>query len=50
MLSGGMVLMGVSVVRILGYQDLAVVQRYPKQTSDDLRQAHAANSPVDREE
>lgn len=38
----------VSVARILGHRDLAVVQRYLKQTSDDLRQAHAANSPVDR--
>jgi integrase len=38
----------VSVARLLGHKDLAVIQRYLKQTAEDLRQAHAANSPVDR--
>lgn len=38
----------VSVARLLGHRDLSVVQRYLKQTPDDLRQAHAGSSPVDR--
>jgi len=38
----------VSVARVLGHRDLTVVQRYLKQTPEDLRQAHAAASPVDR--
>jgi integrase/recombinase XerD len=38
----------VSLQRLLGHADLTVIQRYLRQTQDDLRAAHAKGSPVDR--
>ncbi len=37
-----------TVSRLLGHKGLEVTRRYLRQTPEDLRQAHAANSPVDR--
>lgn len=37
-----------TLARLLGHSDLSLLKRYAKQTTDDLRQVHAAVSPVDR--
>jgi len=37
-----------TIQRLLGHSDLSILKRYVKQTSEDLRIAHAAHSPVDR--
>jgi integrase/recombinase XerD len=37
-----------TVSRLLGHSTLQVTTKYLKQTSEDLRVTHAANSPVDR--
>ncbi|HLB49302.1 MAG TPA: hypothetical protein VJL59_20010 [Anaerolineales bacterium] len=37
-----------SVQRLLGHADLSIIKRCVTQTTDDLRAAHAASSPVDR--
>ena len=34
--------------RLMGHADLSLLQRYAKQTTDDLRSVHAHSSPVDR--
>ncbi len=44
---------GVDVItlsRLMGHSDLQVLKRYLAQTDDDLREAHAKASPVDRED
>lgn len=43
---------GVDVItlsRLMGHSDLQVLKRYLAQTDDDLREAHAKASPIDRE-
>lgn len=37
----------VSLQRLLGHSNLSVLQRYLKQTSEDLAEVHAQHSPVD---
>ncbi len=37
----------ISLQRLLGHRDLSVIQRYLKQTIDDLREAHNRHSPGD---
>jgi integrase/recombinase XerD len=37
-----------SLQRLMGHADLSILHRYAKQTTDDLRAAHALASPVDR--
>jgi len=37
----------ISLQRLLGHRDLSVIQRYLKQTVDDLREAHNRHSPGD---
>ena len=39
-----------SISRLLGHNDLTVLRRYLAQTDDDLREAHAKASPIDRED
>lgn len=34
--------------RLMGHSDLILLYRHAKQTTDDIRAVHAANSPVDR--
>jgi site-specific recombinase XerD len=36
-----------SIARLLGHSDLSLLQRYIKQSADDLRDAHGKASPVD---
>jgi site-specific recombinase XerD len=38
----------VSLQRLMGHSNLAVIQRYLAQNTDDLQAAHAKSSPVDR--
>lgn len=38
----------VTLSRLLGHAGLNIIQRYLKQTDDDLRTAHAVHSPADR--
>jgi len=38
----------ITLARLMGHSDLTILQRYLKQIPDDLRTAHAKNSPVDR--
>lgn len=46
MLRGGVDIF--SLQSLMGHADLQVLRRYLAQTNDDLRQAHAMGSPVDR--
>ncbi|MCC6260799.1 MAG: tyrosine-type recombinase/integrase [Anaerolineales bacterium] len=36
-----------TIARLLGHADLSILERYIKQTGDDLREAHERGSPVD---
>jgi len=40
----------VSLQRLLGHADLSILARYLKQQTNDLKQVHAAHSPVDRQQ
>jgi len=38
-----------SIAKLMGHADLQVLKRYLKQSTEDLRQAHAKGSPVDNQ-
>jgi site-specific recombinase XerD len=36
-----------TIARLLGHSDMSILERYIKQTSEDLRGSHERGSPVD---